>query len=248
MRAASSQQAAAAAMTKTPAARAAPALRLGFLRKVYGILTAQVAFTCLWASCCMYVPWMNGLMVGLAKSGGFWLKVLLLAPTVLSLCFLQFGARDKYPSNYIWLSVLTTGVAMDVGFVCAAFQAAGLGHIILQALVMTLMIFAFLTGFVITSKKDFSYMGGFLAASLLSLVLTGFAGFFFPSLVDNYLYIAAGSLIFCGYMIYDTWRVANTMSVDDYIPATVELYLDIINMFLYLVRLIKKLAEEKKRR
>jgi len=52
------------------------------------------------------------------------------------------------------------------------------------------------------------------------------------------LYALAGSLIFCIYIIYDTYLITRKLGYDDYIVAAIELYLDMLNLFLFLLSLL----------
>jgi len=211
--------------------------RADFRRKVYGILLVQMTLTVIIASGCMLISNIRHLLVDMAASQSWLIKLAVFIPTMLSLMFLKVE-KNSYPSNYVLLFVFTLGVSIDVGYVCAVFHEAGLGHLILQAFSLTASIFLCLTAYAMLSGKSFSYLGGFLSTMLVGLVVTGFAGLFFPGLIDNLLYPAIGALTFCGYILFDTWRIEKQFSVDDYIPATIELYLDIVNLFLYILRIL----------
>ena len=47
-----------------------------------------------------------------------------------------------------------------------------------------------------------------------------------------------GTILFCGFIIYDTNNIIRKFGVDDFIIAAIELYLDVINLFLYLLALL----------
>jgi len=98
-----------------------------------------------------------------------------------------------------------------------------------------------LTRYTIFSRHDFEFLGTFLFASLSLLIIWGVIlrlGFVFfeysPGLEIGYSVI--GSLIFCGYIIYDTHMIMNKLGIDDFIIASIELYLDLINLFLMVLR------------
>ena len=55
------------------------------------------------------------------------------------------------------------------------------------------------------------------------------------------IFSLVGALIFIGYILYDTSNLIHVHGPDDYIIATVSLYLDIINLFLYLLQLLQSL-------
>lgn len=62
---------------------------------------------------------------------------------------------------------------------------------------------------------------------------------FFYSEVVELVFAAAGALLFCGFIIYDTHLLMHKLSPEEYILAAINLYLDIINLFLHLLRLLE---------
>lgn len=228
------------------AAFSAGTLRAGFLRKVYGLLAAQMLVTVGISFACMRVPTIRDAFVNLAFSGNQMLYVAMFVPTFLSLLILQLGAKTSYPANYILLLVFTLGESFNVGFVCAIYDAAGMGVLIVTAFAITAGLFAILTAYALISGKDFSYLGGFLTTALFGLVAAGLIGVIFPGLGSNIVVSVIGALTFCAYILFDTWRIEKKFDYDDYICATIELYLDIINLFLYILKILRKLQNNSK--
>lgn len=212
-------------------------LRVGFIRKVYGILAAQMILTVVIAGFCMSSHSIRLLV--LHMFGSTVMRIAMFVPTLAVLCCMQ-AAKNHYPANYLLLFAFTVLMALDVGLVCAAYTEAGLGLLILQAFGLTAIIFSSLTAYTCMSKRDFSFMGGFLYAGLMVMLVAGFAGFLFPSLVHNLVYSTCGALLFCGYIVYDTFRITKVFGYDDYIIAAIELYLDIINLFLYILQMLSE--------
>lgn len=226
------------------------ALRAGFRMKVYGILAAQMILTVAVAIACTCTPPIRAAFVAMFNSNSDALQLALFIPTLSSLLCLQLGAQRHYPWNYILLFVFTFCMSVNVGYICTVFQDAGLGWLILEAFAITAVIFVTLTSYALHSGKDFSYMRAFLTTMLLGLAATGFVGLFFPAAVGGLALASLGALTFCGFILYDTWRIEKLFSCDDYIPATIELYLDIINLFLYILKILHKMSkkDEKRRR
>lgn len=220
----------------------------GFLRKVYGILTAQMALTIAIAAMCMFTPSIRHAFLHLATLGNQWLQLVVLIPTMASLVCLHLGGKDRYPVNYILLFILTLGISVNVGYICSIFYATGHGDLILQALGVTLLMFLGLSMYAMYAGKDFSFMGGFLSVALWGLAITGLGGLLFPQMVASLLYGLVGALTFCGYILYDTWRLQKVFNYDDYIPATIELYLDIVNLFMYILDILMKLQDKKSKK
>lgn len=188
----------------TCVATSAPAVRLGFIRKVYGILAAQLLVTTVICGMFMYVP---PLRRGIIAAGGALQLILVIASfgTIFGLLM----NKDSHPANMRWLFAFTAVESCLVGYICALYQANGLGALVLEALALTLAIFGGLTAYCFISKKDFSFMGGALFAGLFVLIGAGFVNLilgvtgnrspFFAMLVA-----CGGALLFSLYILYDS--------------------------------------------
>mmetsp|Transcript_35595 Transcript_35595/g.82766 ORF Transcript_35595/g.82766 Transcript_35595/m.82766 type:complete len:85 (+) Transcript_35595:569-823(+) len=80
-------------------------------------------------------------------------------------------------------------------------------------------------------------MGQFLAAGLFILFFWGLVNLIFGWHL-TFLYSALGAVLFSLYIVYDTWQIANRLGCDDYIIASIELYLDIVNLFLFILSML----------
>jgi len=109
---------------------------------------------------------------------------------------------------------------------------------ITTGIVLALTLFAFQT------KWDFTAMGGVLVCVLVGLIIFGFVMIFVPG--NKYLqmiYGGAGALIFSLYLVYDTQMMMGgdhkySISPEEYVFAALALYLDVINIFLFVLRLV----------
>jgi len=216
-----------------------PDIRAGFVRKVYGILTAQLAFTVLFVAACMLVRPMRSLILGMFRNIPG-MQLLLMVPTVGVICALM-KYKDQHPLNYKLLAAFTVLISLPVGYVCAAYYAAGLGFLVLQALLLTMACFSSLTAYAVYSKQDFSWMGGMLSMGLMGMIMWGFLGSLF-GFGGGLMYSACGAILFCGYIVFDTHRVMEVYGPDDAIVAAIELYLDVINLFMYLLELLSAMS------
>ncbi|WP_075178985.1 Bax inhibitor-1/YccA family protein [Neptunomonas phycophila] len=122
------------------------------------------------------------------------------------------------------------------------------GQIIMTALGMTALTFVGLSAYVLTSKKDFSFMGGFLAAGSIVLIVAMLALFILPLFGVNVggLSIAFSTLVvllMAGFILYDTSNIVNG-TYTNYVMATVGLYLNIYNLFVHLMSLIGVFSED----
>ena len=78
-----------------------------------------------------------------------------------------------------------------------------------------------------------------LSSGLLLLIFWGLFSLFFPALAGG-LYSLFGALLFSGYIIFDTWQITERLGYDDHILASITLYLDILNLFLFILRLLSR--------
>jgi len=112
---------------------------------------------------------------------------------------------------------------------------------VIMAAMITATIFFSLTAFTIQSKIDFSFLGAGLFACVMILMLFGFGMMIFGATANLYYgYCVAGAIIFSLYIIFDTYMIHNRMGPDDYILAAIELYLDIINLFIFILQLLNR--------
>merc|ERR1711915_977008 len=119
------------------------------------------------------------------------------------------------------------------------------GAIVLEALVITAAVTVSLTAYTFVGVKkgqDFGYLGPMLFAGLLTLIVGGFLQLFFPmGSFTHFLFALAGAGIFSMYIVYDTNELIKRYSVDEYVWASVGLYLDIINLFIRLMEILNYL-------
>lgn len=116
------------------------------------------------------------------------------------------------------------------------------GSIVMTAFGSTAAIFLGLSGYVMVTKKDFSFMGGFLMTGMIlaiisMLVLLGASLFGYHMPIAHLALSAIIAMLMAGFMLYDTSRIVNGGETN-YIMATVGLYLSIYNLFVSLLHLI----------
>jgi FtsH-binding integral membrane protein len=101
-----------------------------------------------------------------------------------------------------------------------------------------------LAAYAARAKTDYTAQGGLLFSALLALILTGLVGALTRSAGLDLLIAGGGALLFSAYIVFDLQLLmggAHTrfqLSPDDYIAGTIALYLDIINLFMYILRLL----------
>ena len=113
--------------------------------------------------------------------------------------------------------------------------------LVMQALGGTALVFFALSAYALTTRKDFSYMGGFLMVGLIVAVVAMIANIFLAIPALSLTISAALVMIMSGLILFDTSRIINGGETN-YIRATVALYLDIYNLFIHLLHLLTALA------
>lgn len=160
----------------------------------------------------------------------------------------SFGAM-----GIIWFvlpRVANSSAGIGVVFLITGMLGFGLGpmlnhymslsngsELIATSLGGTAVIFLALSGYVLTTRRDFSFMGGFLFVGFIVIIMAALANIFFqiPALS---LAISAGIiLVMSGFILFDTSRIIHGGETN-YILATVSLYLSIYNIFVSLLQIL----------
>lgn len=113
--------------------------------------------------------------------------------------------------------------------------------LVMQALGGTAVVFFGLSAYALTTRKDFSFMGGFLMVGLLVAVVAMLANIFLNIPALSLTISAAVVFIMSGLILFDTSRIINGGETN-YIRATVGLYLSIYNLFMHLLHLLGALT------
>ena len=114
-------------------------------------------------------------------------------------------------------------------------------QLVMQALGGTAIVFFGLSAYALTTRKDFSYMGGFLVVGLLVAVVASIANIFLGIPALSLTISAAIIFIMSGLILFDTSRIINGGETN-YIRATVSLYLSIYNLFVHMLHLLTALG------
>ena len=107
-----------------------------------------------------------------------------------------------------------------------------------QAAVLTLGAFGILTLYAFVSRRDFSAWGSFLMVGLWVLIGTSLLNLFFQNQVANLWLASVTVLLFSGLLVFDTWRLRNIYGPDEYVGAAVQIYLDLLNIFMAVLRVM----------
>ncbi|RMZ89197.1 hypothetical protein DV736_g3570, partial [Chaetothyriales sp. CBS 134916] len=204
-------------------------IRMQFIRKVYAILTFQILLTA-------------GLSALSFFSAGYrqwiqthpWLVWVSLVGAIGFMC-LTFWKRKSYPTNLIFLAVFTGFEAYSISVITSFYEA----RIVIEALILTLAIFVFLTLFACQTKYDFTSWIPYLFGAMWVFVIFGFIYAFLPhNKTIDLVWGLGAALLFSGYILVDTQLVMRRYHVEDEIAASISLYLDILNLFLAILRIL----------
>jgi modulator of FtsH protease len=111
------------------------------------------------------------------------------------------------------------------------------GEIVMQAMGATAAIFVGLSAYALTTKKDFSFMGGFLMVGILLAFLAGLAAISFEIPALSLTVSAAFVLLISGLILYETSNIIHGGETN-YVLATVTLFISIFNLFTSLLQLL----------
>ncbi len=134
---------------------------------------------------------------------------------------------------------LATGISgVSVGPIIAMYIGAGMSHIVGQAVFLTGGIFIGLTFYAMTTKKDFSWMGGMLFAGLIVVILGGLINIFVGSTAMSFGLSAIGAMVFSGMILWETQQLRDNPWAVPPTVAALSMYLNILNLFLSLLRIL----------
>lgn len=209
------------------------AMRWAFIRKVYSILSMQLILT---AAVAGVVAFYHPVALFLVRTPGLVIAMAIL-PFIL-LCPLYYY-HQKHPINILLLALFTASISLTIGMACAFTK----GKVIWESALLTTVVVVCLTLYTFWAARrghDFSFLGPILFTSLIILILFIIIQVFFPLGKLSYMiYGGIASLIFSGFIVYDTDNLIKRYTYDQYIWASVSLYLDIINLFLSLLTLFR---------
>jgi len=214
-------------------------IRQGFVRKVYAILSVQVAITTGFIALFLYsepVKQWN------KENPGFYIACLVLTLVLVIAMACCEGPRRKAPLNFICLFLFTIAEGFMLGAVSSLYQADA----VILAAGITAMVCVAITVFAFQTKIDFTGMGAYLMVALLVFFLVGLFSLIFRSSFGgtlNIIYSGLGALLFSMYLVYDTQLLIGgehkySISPEEYIFAALNLYLDIVNIFLFILSII----------
>jgi len=211
-------------------------IRKNFICKVYSILLCQLLITLLFVAVATfhmgtknYIKSHPGLSI---------IAIIITFGTLIALACCE-NLRRKSPTNFILLFIFT----LAESFLLAVSVSLYYPEQVMLALGLTTLICFALTIFAFQTKIDFTVMGGFLTVAVIVLLVASIVAIFFPGKLMTLIIASAGAIIFSLYLIYDTQMMVGgdhkySISPEEYIFAALTIYVDIINIFMYILAII----------
>ena len=214
-------------------------IRRGFIIKTYGILISQLAITCVFICISFAKSVKDYLTSPNFYSSGFFIafiSIFVIVTIVVCVMFSCFtDTARKFPINYI----LLLGFTLSMSFYCLVFCSFFETSDVIAAGLLTIAATVGLTVYAIRTKEDFTFCGGFLFSFVFLLV---FSGCFYFWVGLTALWLLIGIMIYSLYIVYDTQLIMGQLglkyNIDDYCLAALNLYIDIIYLFLKILQLI----------
>lgn len=210
-------------------------MRNGFITKVFGILLFQFSITGI-----LIFPSVISVSYQKFQQDHYFLVIFtLVASIILAICPLccNFILR-RVPLNYFYLIGFTLCFGYSVSFITSGYSAS----VVLFAVTLTIITVATLTVYASRTKSDITVYGGVLYVCLMLIIFGSILTCLFRIPLFDLILTVLSLVLFSIYLIYDIQLLLgnkkNKFSEDDYILAAMNIYLDIMNIFLEILRLI----------
>lgn len=222
-------------------------IRHGFIRKVYGILFSQLVLTFIVGG--LVMRWGSSIRHhDPALVTGLMFTSLAVSLCVMCVFTCNPGLLQKPPQNYALLFFFTLAESCLVGFISCRYTQES----VLIVVLITAVVVVGLTLFACQTKYDFSGLAPYIFAAVC--VMAGIGLVFMIAALCGYanspafralrmVYAGIGAALFSFYIVFDTQQIVGgkhvkfQFGVDDYCMAAITLYMDIIQLFLFLLEL-----------
>ncbi|WP_169081446.1 Bax inhibitor-1 family protein [Paenibacillus sp. PL91] len=161
---------------------------------------------------------------------------------ILAIVFLRKSKAIGYSLMYAFMVVSGATLQFSLSYYIASMGTST----VIQTVAVAVIVYAGLAIYATYTKEDFRFLGGFLFASLIGLLVIGLMQFIFPfdGMMET-IFAGFGLLIFIGYTLYDFNRMSKEGFDDSDIPLmVVNIYLDLVNIILYALRFVKSLLDD----
>ena len=218
-----------------------------YMLKTYNYMALALAITGIMAFGTLYFPPLSHLMFQVAPNGQFIGSsglglIITFAPLVIAIYFFSGIGKMNIDTAKIlfWVYSALTGMSLSsLGLIYT-------GSSIAQTFFICASVFGGMSLYGYTTQKDLTSMGSFFIMGLIGLVLTSVINIFLQSPAITFATSIIGVIIFMGLIAWDTQKIKSMyfmygggeLGQKMSIMAAFTLYLDFINLFLYLIRFL----------
>ncbi|XP_028985772.1 glutamate receptor, ionotropic, N-methyl D-aspartate-associated protein 1b (glutamate binding) isoform X2 [Betta splendens] len=210
-------------------------IRRAFIRKVFLVLTVQLMVTFAFVAVFTFAEPVKGFV-----RVNFWTYIVSYIVFFVSLCVISCcgNVRRKQPWNFVALAVLTLSLSYMVGMIASYHETDS----VIMAVGITAVVCFTVVLFSLQTKYDFTSCHGVLFVCLIVLFVFGLLCIIIQNHILHIVYAGLGALIFTCFLAVDTQRLLGNkelaLSPEEYIFGALNLYLDIINIFLYILSIL----------
>ncbi len=201
------------------------------LKNTYSLLSMTLLFSALTAGLSMFlaIPPMFSIVSSIAAIGLMWFAL----------------PRVENSSGGIWVVFAITGLlGFGLGPILSMYLSMPNGpQLVATSLGGTGMIFLGLSAYALVSRKDFSFLGGFLMIGLMVAFGAMILNIFLQIPAMHLALSAAIIMIMSGFILFDTSRIIHGGETN-YIRATISLYLSIYNIFVSLLQILGIMGDD----
>lgn len=215
-------------------------IRAKFAQKVFSIVSAQLTLT---LGFVLLFTFHQGALSFAYNNQ--WLLNLAMISTIGLTLLMSFSqaARRTAPLNLVLLSAYTLSQGFLVGLISSFYQVDE----VVYAIGITCAIVFGLTIYASTTKEDFTMKGGMMISALMALSIGSLVSIFYRGEFFNFILAVGGAAVFSMYIIYDLQMIVGDrklkISEEEYIFAALNLYVDIIRIFMELLKILRYLNE-----
>ena len=220
-------------------------VRSRFVQKVFSLLSIQLVLTAMVA-----LPFVIG---DIRKVQVFiytnqWLIWMSLAMSfMIMIVFACFpNLMKQYPVNYLLLTLFTLTEGISIGIISSMYTTGS----VIMAIGIVTMVTMSLAVFASYTRTDFTKsLWPYMIAITVAMIGAGLFLMIFPSYIGSMIYAAMGAILFSVYLVIDIQMLLGGKSqyqfgIDDYVPATICLYIDIVSLFIYVLQLFGERRED----
>jgi modulator of FtsH protease len=225
---------------------------LPFLRRVYTLFTGGVVFAIVGALVALYagspvVLRGDGDLLAVPPIVAFEMQhgIVMLIVYIAAFFGASFARRVSGLNvvalfGYTFITGLFVAPTLFIAQLMASHGATLDASPVRDAFLLTGAAFTGLTGYVFITRKDFSFMGAALSMGLWVIIGASILAMFVHSAALQLAIASVGVLLFCGFILYDTSRLLHGREDDDAVGAALGMFLNVVNLFLMLLRILSQ--------